>query len=333
VTKPTRAKLTADDYVKGILAQDVSILSRAITLVESKNIHHQNLAKDVLKNIMDATGNAKRIGISGTPGVGKSTFIESFGMRLIEKGLKVAVLAIDPTSYKTGGSILGDKTRMGNLSTAKNAFVRPSPSGKTLGGVASKTRESMLLCEAAGFDVIIIETVGVGQSEVAVSKIVDFFLLLMQPGSGDDLQGIKRGILELADLVAVNKADGDQLAIAKIALREFQVAMHILRHDESWHPEVLTCSGLKGIGLDAIWENIEKYYKVMREDDSLDKKRSNQISEWMWELLTDKLENAIKNNPKLDRLMKDKRQAIINNNDSLLEAVDEIYNSIIHIEK
>jgi LAO/AO transport system kinase len=199
-----RKELELNDYIEGIQKGDIAILSRAISLVESKKVDHQNLAKELIKNIYPSTGKAKRVGISGTPGVGKSTFIESFGTFLTGIGLKVAVLAIDPTSYKSGGSILGDKTRMNKLASDKNAFVRPSPSGMTLGGVANKTRESMLLCEAAGYDIVIIETVGVGQSEVAVSKVVDFFLLLMQPGGGDDLQGIKRGILELADLVAIN---------------------------------------------------------------------------------------------------------------------------------
>jgi LAO/AO transport system kinase len=246
--------LTAQDYIKGILASDSAILARAITLVESKRDDHQQQAKEIIHALVPYTGKARRIGISGTPGVGKSTFIESFGKMLTQKGLKVAVLAIDPTSGLTGGSILGDKTRMQHLASDKRAFIRPSPSGDSLGGIASKTREAMLLCEAAGFDVIIIETVGVGQSEVTVSKVVDFFLLLMQPGAGDDLQGIKRGILELADLVAVNKADGDLLTQAKIAKQEYEAALHILRQSETWQPPVITCSGLTGQGIEVIWQ-------------------------------------------------------------------------------
>ena len=212
-----RKTLSLEDYSKGIEEGDISILSRAITLVESKNQEHQKLARELIREILPKTGRAVRLGISGTPGVGKSTFIESFGKLLTSQGLKVAVLAVDPSSQITGGSILGDKTRMNELAIDPLSFIRPSPSGSSLGGVTSKTWESMLLCEAFGFDVIIVETVGVGQSETAVARITDLFLLLMQPGGGDDLQGIKRGIMEMADLICINKADGDQLSQAKLA--------------------------------------------------------------------------------------------------------------------
>lgn len=324
-----RKELTLNDYVEGIEKGDISILSRAISLVESKNSEHQLLAKKLIQNIFPKTGKAKRIGISGTPGVGKSTFIESFGTLLTSKGLKVAVLAIDPTSYKTGGSILGDKTRMNKLASDKNAFVRPSPSGTTLGGVAGKTRETMLLCEASGYDVIIIETVGVGQSEVTVSKIVDFFLLLMQPGGGDDLQGIKRGILELADLVAVNKADGNTESIADVARREYETAVHILRNKEDWEPKVLACSGLTGKGLDDIWSNINEYYEKMTQNKQLQTKRDEQIHKWLYELLFEKIKNEIENNKKLVKTIEDKYAGILKHETTLLDAVDDLFEKIL----
>lgn len=324
-----RHDLTVDEYVKGIENKDLAILSRAITLVESKLEDHQKMAKKVIHRIISKTGKAIRIGISGTPGVGKSTFIESFGTFLTQKGLKVAVLTVDPTSNITGGSILGDKTRMSKLANDENAFIRPSPSGESLGGVASKTRESMLLCEAAGFDVIIIETVGVGQSEVTVSKIVDFFLLLMQPGGGDDLQGIKRGILELADLVAINKADGDQLTHAKIAKREYETALHILRQEEQWQPSVITCSGLKGIGLEDIWEQIEKFYRLLRSNNFLEEKRSMQLELWVWELLMDKIQKSLKSNTKLHKTINSNLENIQNHRSTVLDLVDDLYDEVL----
>lgn len=324
-----RADLKLDDYVKGILEGDLAILSRAITLVESKRDDHQKLAKELIHKIINHTGKAKRIGISGTPGVGKSTFIEAFGKSLTNSGLKVAVLAIDPTSHITGGSILGDKTRMNALASDSRAFVRPSPSGDSLGGVASKTRESMLLCEAAGYDVVIVETVGVGQSEVTVSKIVDFFLLLMQPGGGDDLQGIKRGILELADLVAVNKADGDQLTQAKIAQREYETAIHILRQDPKWQPKVLTCSALKGEGLDHIWNEINSYYSVMQKDNSLVDKRKNQIELWVWELLSNKIQDHLKKNNNLHTKLNADLNKITKHESTVLDVVDELFEKLL----
>lgn len=324
-----RNELTVDEYVKGIESGDLAILSRAITLVESKRDDHQAQAKEVIHKIIAQTGKAIRIGVSGTPGVGKSTFIESFGKYLTSKDLKIAVLTIDPTSHITGGSILGDKTRMNKLATDPMAFVRPSPSGDSLGGVASKTRESMLLCEAAGYDVIIVETVGVGQSEITVSKIVDFFLLLIQPGGGDDLQGIKRGILELADLVAVNKADGPQLNQAKIAKREYETALHILRQEEIWQPQVITCSGLKGIGLEDIWSQIENFYKLMREKDYLEEKRSMQLELWVWELLMEKIKSSLKSNTDLHKSISSNLSNIKDHKSTVLDLVDDLYNEVL----
>lgn len=324
-----RKDLDLNDYIDGIKDGDIAVLSRAISLVESKKTEHQKLAKELIKNIYPITGKAKRIGISGTPGVGKSTFIESFGTFLTDLGFKVAVLAIDPTSYKTGGSILGDKTRMNKLASDKNAFVRPSPSGMTLGGVANKTRESMLLCEAAGYDIVIIETVGVGQSEVAVSKVVDFFLLLMQSGSGDDLQGIKRGILELADLVAVNKADGDGKMIADIARREYETAVHILRSSEEWEPKVLACSGLNGTGLTDIWDNINEYYTKMAKDNKLINKREEQVHKWFYELLLEKIRNEINTNKSIQQNIESSYKKILKHETTLLDAVDDLYKDIM----
>jgi LAO/AO transport system kinase len=324
-----RKDLDLNDYIDGIKDGDIAILSRAISLVESKKTEHQKLAKELIKSIYPRTGKAKRIGISGTPGVGKSTFIESFGTFLTDLGLKVAVLAIDPTSYKTGGSILGDKTRMNKLASDKNAFVRPSPSGMTLGGVANKTRESMLLCEAAGYDIVIIETVGVGQSEVAVSKVVDFFLLLMQSGGGDDLQGIKRGILELADLVAVNKADGDGKMIADVARREYETAVHILRSSEEWEPKVLACSGLNGTGLTDIWDNINEYYTKMAKDNKLINKREEQVHKWFYELLLEKIRNEINTNKSIQQNIESSYKKILKHETTLLDAVDDLYKDIM----
>lgn len=324
-----RNELTVDEYVKGIKSGELATLSRAITLVESKKEDHQKKAKEVIHKIIAKTGKAIRIGISGTPGVGKSTFIESFGQFLTSKNLKIAVLTIDPTSQITGGSILGDKTRMSKLASDPKAFVRPSPSGDSLGGVASKTRESMLLCEAAGYDVVIVETVGVGQSEITVSKIVDFFLLLMQPGGGDDLQGIKRGILELADLIAVNKADGDQFTQAKIAKSEYESALHILRQEEVWQPSVITCSGLKGIGLEDIWEQIEKFYKLMRDKNILEEKRSMQLQLWIWDLLMDKIKSSLKANAKLHNKINSDLKDIQNHSSTVLDLVDDLYDDVL----
>ena len=254
-------ELSLQDYIDGIKNQDRTILARAITLVESSLSSHKDMASELIREILPLCGRARRIGISGTPGVGKSTFLENFGMRLIDSGKKIAVLAIDPTSQITGGSILGDKTRMQNLSVSPNSFIRPTPNGKTLGGVASKTREAMLLCDAFGFDYIFIETVGVGQSEIAVASVVDFFVLLMQPGSGDELQGIKRGILEVSDLVVVNKADGKQLAISKMAKHDYEKSLSVLQEKRAWQTSVVLCSSIQRTGFDEIENQIQDYYK------------------------------------------------------------------------
>ena len=269
-------------------------LARAITRVESRRTDHQIEARDFLTSVMENTGKTQRIGITGVPGVGKSTFIDAFGTMLTDMGFKVAVLAVDPTSQRSRGSILGDKTRMARLSVDENAFVRPSPAGETLGGVARKTRESLLFCEAAGYDIILVETVGVGQSETVVADMVDFFLVLMLPNAGDDLQGIKKGVLEVADLIAVNKADIDPKAASR-AQRHYQNALHILEPaDEAWSPPVLTCSGATAEGLPELWETIELHRKKTTESSSRAKRRADQQIKWMNELIQDGLMTAFR---------------------------------------
>ena len=281
-----KRNLTLEDYLKGLKDRDRTILSRAITLVESQNTDHQKLAQLLLKEILPLTGKSKRLGISGTPGVGKSTFIEAFGKMLTSQNKTVAVLAVDPTSQVSGGSILGDKTRMNELAVDPLAFIRPSPSGETLGGVARRTRESMLLCEAFGFDYVIVETVGVGQSETTVAKMVDLFIMLLQPGSGDDLQGIKRGILEMVDMVIVTKDDGENKSIIQKAKHDYERALHILRH-EGWMPPVMSCSSLTKNGLPQIHEVIENYFQDQKS--LIESKRDHQRLDWMWQLIYDGL--------------------------------------------
>lgn len=271
-------------FIDGIESKNRVVLARAITLVESEHPDHQKLAQELITYFLPRTGKSKRLGISGTPGVGKSTFIEAFGKMLTGQNKKVAVLAIDPTSQVSGGSILGDKTRMNELAIDPLAFIRPSPSGKTLGGVARRTRESMLLCEAFGFDYILIETVGVGQSETTVSQMVDMFIMLLQPGSGDDLQGIKRGILELVDMVVVTKDDGSNREMIAKARHDYKQALHILRH-QGWNPPVLSCSALTKFGLDEVLEKIEEYYQVQSK--KIQDNRTAQGINWMWQLVFD----------------------------------------------
>jgi LAO/AO transport system kinase len=269
-------------YVQGVLHRDRRLLARTITLVESSLPSDEKLSRLVLDAILPHTGGALRLGITGLPGAGKSTFIESFGTLLTQKGYRVAVLAVDPSSPKTGGSILADKTRMEKLSANEKAFIRPSPSGKTLGGVARKTRETMLVCEAAGFDVVMVETVGVGQSEVTVASMVDFFLVLMIAGGGDELQGIKKGVLELADAVAVNKADGDNIERAKIARRQYETAFHLLSPPyRSWSPPVVTCSAVTMDGLENILQIILEHRDRLSQSGELQAKRKEQAAEWL----------------------------------------------------
>ena len=273
-------------YIQGVLDKDMRVLSKAITLIESSRSDHKVLSRQVIDSLIPYSGKAVRLGITGVPGAGKSTFIESLGMFLIEQGLKVAVLAVDPSSTLSHGSIMADKTRMERLSIEPDAFIRPSPSGGTLGGVASKTRETMIACEASGFDVLIVETVGVGQSETTVASMVDFFLVLMISGAGDEIQGIKKGVLELADAVAVNKADGDNIAKAKRARKEYESALHLLRPEtKTWAAPVLICSALKMKGIDNIWETVLDHRKKFTETGELEEKRKKQSVAWMKALL------------------------------------------------
>ncbi|MEJ8758159.1 methylmalonyl Co-A mutase-associated GTPase MeaB [Pontibacter sp. H259] len=285
-------RFPAETYVNGILSGDRVLLSRAITLVESKLLQDQELAQEVIAAVLPHAGNSVRIGITGVPGVGKSTFIEAFGNYVIAQGYKkLAVLAIDPTSQRTGGSILGDKTRMDSLSVNPNAFIRPSPAGKSLGGVTRSTRETIILCEAAGFDAIIVETVGVGQSETAVHAMVDFFLLLMLAGAGDELQGIKRGIMEMADAIAITKADGTNADKAKAARAEYQNALHLYPMSQSgWLPQVSVCSALQQTGLDTIWNIIAEYLTLTQGNGYFEKKRRDQNLQWMYEAIRQGLE-------------------------------------------
>ncbi|MDF1722367.1 MAG: methylmalonyl Co-A mutase-associated GTPase MeaB [Minwuia sp.] len=281
-------------------------LARAITLIESSRQDHREQAKTLLEELVSATGGAIRVGISGTPGVGKSTFIEAFGQHLTEQGLKVAVLAVDPSSKRTGGSILGDKTRMEFLARDPNAFIRPSPSGGTLGGVARRTRETMLLTEAAGFDVVLVETVGVGQSETTVAEMVDIFCLLLAPGGGDELQGIKRGVMELADLVIINKADGDLLPAARRAATEYRGALGLMRpKTPHWTPRVRMASAVKGTGISEVWRDITRFREDMTAAGALDTLRSEQARSWMWQELTDTLIHALTRDPNVAKALPD----------------------------
>ena len=280
----------ADYYIRGVLAGDRLILARTITLIESGLTEHQELARNIIDKLLVHTGSAVRLGITGVPGAGKSTFIESFGTMLTELGLKVAVLAIDPSSSRSGGSILGDKTRMEKLAVNNMAFIRPSPSSGTLGGVAGKTRETMLVCEAAGFDVVIVETVGVGQSETTVASMVDFFMVLMIAGAGDELQGIKKGVLEVADAVVINKADGDNIQRAEAAQKEYQAALHLLMpYSPNWAVPVLTCSSLEGFGIEKIWQTISEHRQILKDSGELSEKRKVQAQEWFNFLLDEGL--------------------------------------------
>ena len=287
-----------------VLSGDRRALARAITLIESRRVDHQEQAERLLDRLLPATGNAVRLGISGTPGAGKSTFIEALGRHVIAQGHEIAVLAVDPSSRRSGGSILGDKTRMQRLAQAPEAFVRPSPAGGTLGGVTRRTREAALACEAAGFDVVVIETVGVGQSEGAVADMVDCFLLLLAPGAGDELQGIKRGIVELADLVVVNKADGELLAAAKRAQADYRAALQLLRPPTpAWTPAVLACSALHEDGIDAIWQAVRRHRQALADSGELAAKRARQIRSWLWAEVQAGLADALRADPATGELL------------------------------
>ncbi|MCR6629654.1 MAG: methylmalonyl Co-A mutase-associated GTPase MeaB [Magnetospirillum sp.] len=290
----------------GVLAGQRRALARAITLIESTRPDHREAAEALLHRLLPHTGRSVRIGITGVPGAGKSTFIEAFGLHVVEGGHRLAVLAVDPSSPRSGGSILGDKTRMEDLSRDERAFIRPSPSGCTLGGVARRTREAMLACEAAGFDVIVVETVGVGQSETAVADMVDMFLLLLVPGGGDELQGIKKGIVELADAIVVNKADGDLAIAAQRAARDYTNALHLLAPAHAgWTVPVLTCSALERLGIDTVWDSIGRYRDAMDKAGTFAARRSAQAHAWMWNEVGETLMQALKDDPRVAALLPD----------------------------
>ena len=293
-------------YIQGVRQQDKRAIAKTITLIESALPAHQQLARTVMDTLLPYTGRAQRIGITGVPGVGKSTFIETFGMMLVDQGHRVAVLAVDPSSQRSRGSVLADKTRMERLSRTPQAFIRPSPSGGTLGGVAQKTRETMMICEAAGFDVIIVETVGVGQSETTVASMVDFFLVLMLAGAGDEIQGIKKGVLELADAIAVNKADGDNITRAEAAREQYERAMHLLAPaSPNWSPPVLTCSSLEQSvsGLAEIWQTILEHHRRLEQSGELQIKRRQQALAWMWSLVDEGLKARFHQHPRIQQIL------------------------------
>ena len=291
-----------EPFIQGILDGNRRMIAKTITLIESSLKEHKNSAFKVMEKILPHTGKSIRLGITGVPGVGKSTFIENLGIFLAQNGHKVAVLAVDPSSQRSGGSILGDKTRMEKLSAHENAFIRPSPAGETLGGVAAKTREIMLICEAAGFDVILVETVGVGQSETSVASMVDFFLVLMIAGAGDELQGIKKGVLELADGIAINKADGDNLKAVEKAKGDLEIAMHLVSPESpTWSTPVMTCSSVIDGGTNNIWEMVLDHNKKFKASGEFKQRRKKQSLEWMWTLVEEGLKQRFKHNEKINK--------------------------------
>ena len=299
------------ELAAGVKQGQLRALAKAITLIESHNADHSPAAAALLEELLPASGNAMRIGISGVPGVGKSTFIEAFGLHLTRLGHKVAVLAVDPSSQISGGSILGDKTRMEELARDPNAFIRPSPAGSTLGGVARKTRETMLLCEAAGYDVVIVETVGVGQSEITVASMVDFFLLLQLPGAGDELQGIKKGVMEIADAILINKADGDNRPRAELARSQYLNALHLIRaKSDHWQVPALLCSALQGEGIAEAWETIRDFRRAMEDSGEFAEKRQRQAGDWMWTMVMDELKQVFLHDPKVEALLPRMQEAV-----------------------
>lgn len=320
-----KALPTTGELVEGILKGDITTLARAVTLVESLSPDHQTIAQEVIEKCLPYSGYSRRIGITGVPGAGKSTSIDVFGLHVLKKGGKLAVLAIDPSSERTKGSILGDKTRMEKLSVHPDAFIRPSPSAGSLGGVARKTRETIVLCEAAGFNNIFVETVGVGQSETAVHSMVDFFLLIQLAGTGDELQGIKRGIMEMADGIVINKADGDNIQRAKLAQAQFRSALHLFPPTESgWSPEVLTYSGYFELGIPEVWDMIDRYFAFVDANGYFERKRSQQARYWMYETIDEQLRAHFYHNPEIEKLLAAKEIRVLNNQQSSFTAARDI---------
>lgn len=321
-----RKKTEVSEIINTILQGNQTALSRAITLVESTSLKHREDAQQIIISCLPHANKSIRIGITGVPGVGKSTFIESFGKLLVSQGKKVAVLAVDPSSTVSGGSILGDKTRMEELVKEDNAFIRPSASGSSLGGVTRKTRESIILCEAAGFDIILIETVGVGQSETAVHSMTDFFLLLKLAGAGDELQGIKRGIMEMADVIVINKADGENIKAAKQAKVEFQRALHLFPAKESgWTPKTTTCSSLKNEGIEAIWEIVEEYVSLTQKNGYFENKRDEQNKFWLHQTIEEQLKTDFYGHPKIKKELPKLLKAIETHKTTPFEAAKKLF--------
>lgn len=320
-----RPQLTVSEYVEGILKGNVSVLGRAVTLVESTADAHQAMAQEVIEKCLPYSGNSRRIGITGVPGAGKSTSIDVFGLHVLRQGGRLAVLAIDPSSERTKGSILGDKTRMEKLSQQKDAFIRPSPSAGSLGGVARKTRETIVLCEAAGYDNIFVETVGVGQSETAVHSMVDFFLLIQLAGTGDELQGIKRGIMEMADGIVINKCDGDNVEHARLAAAQFRNALHLFPPTPSkWRPEVVTYSGYYELDIDKVWDMIDRYFAYVKKTGYFEKKRNQQAKYWMIETINESLRNHFYHTPEIRALLEQKEMRVLNNEQSSFTAAKDV---------
>lgn len=324
-TYKPKGRLTANQYITGVLAGDRVLLSRAITIIESNLESDKVLAKEIVQAILPHSGNSIRIGITGVPGVGKSTFIEVFGKYLITQGKRVAILSIDPSSQRSKGSILGDKTRMEELANLQEAYIRPSASGDTLGGVANKTGETMLLCEAGGYDVVLIETVGVGQSETAVHGMTDFFLLLMLSGAGDELQGIKKGIMEMADMVVINKADGDNIRMSEMARLQYQNALHIFPQSESgWSPVVSTASAIKNMGISNVWDEISKFKTLVDENGYFLKNRNHQQVQWMYNNINEELKRLFYGSKNIKSHLKTLEKEIVTSKISPVKASQKI---------
>ncbi len=333
-TRRRKALPSAGELVEGILRGDITMLSRAVTLVESLSPAHQTVAQEVIEKCLPHSGNSRRIGITGVPGAGKSTSIDVFGLHVLRDGGKLAVLAIDPSSERTKGSILGDKTRMERLAVHPAAFVRPSPSAGSLGGVARKTRETIVLCEAAGFNNIFVETVGVGQSETAVHSMVDFFMLLQVPGTGDELQGIKRGIMEMADGIVINKADGDNIDRARLAQAQFRSALHLFPPTASgWTPEVLTYSGYYGLGIEEIWEMVDRYFAFVKANGYFERRRLQQARYWMYETIDEQLRRNFYDDPRIAAMLEEREQRVLANRQSSFTAAREVLDTYFNREK
>lgn len=324
--RPKKRQFSVGEYVEGIVKGDITMLSRAVTLVESVKLEHQVLAQEVIEKCLPYSGNSVRVGISGVPGAGKSTSIDVFGLHVLEeKGGKLAVLAIDPSSERSKGSILGDKTRMEKLSVHPKSFIRPSPSAGSLGGVARKTRETIILCEAAGFDKIFVETVGVGQSETAVHSMVDFFLLIQLAGTGDELQGIKRGIMEMADGIIINKADGNNVEKAKLAAAHFRNALHLFPAPESgWTPQVLTYSGFYNIGVKEIWDMVYAYVDFVKKNGYFDYRRNEQAKYWMYETINEHLRDSFYQDPLIADMLEIKEKEVLNGQSTSFTAAKKL---------